>query len=217
MNRFIRVGNAHYEEVVRVTHTIEETYGQVLLSQLFTHIWFGNWDEYEETVNQLPADLLKEFPFHQYYERKETEQWHDNYFAIPGIYFVPPYLSSYQGKSEKEEVQAKQDLLCLIGTFDKLGFYYPLEQEELPDHFGSLTAFITAAASEEVKALEKGDRELAGQLRESQHEMYHTYLEPGIEKLWERNKGKLTDPFFKEFIPYYMACMGEIVGHCTKK
>src|SRR5690625_830800 len=113
MNRFIRVGNAHYEEVVRVTHTIEETYGQVLLSQLFTHIWFGDWDEYEETVNQLPADLLKEFPFHQYYERKETEQWHDNYFSIPGIYFVPPYLSSYQGKSEKEEVQAKQDLLCL--------------------------------------------------------------------------------------------------------
>lgn len=197
--------------------TLEETYGQVLLSQLFTHIWFGDWDKYEATVNQLPENLLKEFPFHKYYDRKETEQWHENYFSIPGNYFVPPYLSSYQGKSEEEEVQAKQDLFCLVGTFDKLGFYYPLEQEEFPDHFGSLTAFITAAASEEVKALEKDDYELANQLRETQYEMYHAYLEPGIEKLWKRNKNKLADPFFKEFIPYYIASMGENLGNRTIK
>lgn len=193
-----------------MTETLEEAYGQLLLSQLFTHIWFGNWDEYEATTDRLPADLKDEFPFHKHYKRETTELWYDNYFNIPGVYFIPPYTSSYDGKSEEDVDRSKHDLLCLIGTFDKLGFYYPLEQDEFPDHIGSLTAFITAAISEEINAREKGDQELVGQIIEVKEEIYYNYIRPNIEKLWENNEQKVTDPFFKQFIPYYINSMEEM-------
>lgn len=188
-------------------YTLEETYGKLLLTQLFTHVWFGHWDRYEESIEQLPGELIEAFPFHAYYQREETKLWHDNYFSIPGDYFIPPYLSSYNNSTDQEKV--KQDLLCLIGAYDKVGFYYPLEQDEFPDHIGSLTAFITAAANEEIKAMEKDDFELAKQMNQLQVDIYYSYLEPTINKLWDNNKDKINDSFFKTFIPFYINAMEE--------
>lgn len=196
-----------------MTETLEETYGQLLLSQLFTHIWFGNWEEYELTIDKLPVHLREEFPFHKHYNRDVTELWHDNYFNIPGVYFIPPYISSYGEKTEEAANKSRQDLLCLIGTFDKLGFYYPLEQNEFPDHIGSLTAFVAAALAEETKALEQNDQQLASDLRDSREELYFTYIKPNIQKMWKHNKRKLADPFFKQFIPFYIDSMEEMISN----
>lgn len=191
--------------------TLNETFGKLLLSDLFTSIWFGNWDEYESIISRLPVELVRNLPFHKHYDREETALWRDNHFLIPGPYFIPPYLSSYFGKTEEEQDEARQDVLCLIGEFDKLGFYYPLEQNEFPDHFGSVTAFITAALKEEVEASQSGDAELVEQLRTVQHEVYNTYLAKGIHKMLETCMSRLTDPFFKTFIPFYARGMEDII------
>ncbi len=182
----------------------EETYGKLILAQIFTHIWYGDWDNYEQTMNQLPERLVNEFPFHACYDRKETKIWHDNYFSIPGIYFVPPYMSSYREKSETAELDTKQDLLCLIGAYEKLGFYYPLEREAFPDHIGSLTAFITATLKEEAVALEKGDHELVIELADARKEMYDKYLAPCLGVICKQHQHKFSDSFFNMFIPFYM-------------
>lgn len=191
-------------------YTIEETYGKLLLTQLFTHVWFGDWDHYEESIEQLPNELIEAFPFHKFYDRKETELWHDNYFSIPGPYFIPPYLSSYTEKTDTEQEKIKQDLLCLIGAFDKVGFYYPLEKEEFPDHIGSLTAFVAAATKEEVEAVKNEDNELAEQMNNLQKEIYEDYLEIAIKQLWGHYSNKVQDSFFREFIPFYLQAMEEL-------
>ncbi|WP_284139152.1 MULTISPECIES: molecular chaperone TorD family protein [unclassified Virgibacillus] len=191
--------------------TLEEAYGKQLLSHIFTHIWLGDWDKYEETMQQLPDQLALEFPFHKHYDRESTALWRDNYFSIPGDYFIPPYLSTYQDKSEEDDQEAKQSLLCLIGAFDRIGFYYPLEKEEFPDHIGSITAFIAAATNEEVKAIQANDEELLQQLQNVQHEMYQDHLAPALQALWKTNHQKLSDPFFQAFLPYYMDQMEALV------
>ena len=190
---------------------LSETYGKLLLGQLFTHVWFGEWDQYEDTIDQIPNELVASLPFHKYYDRDETSLWHYNYFSVPGVYFVPPYISSYQNKTEEDQNKTKQDLLCLIGAFDKVGFYYPLEKNEFPDHIGSLTAFIVAATKEEITALKNEDFELLKQLEETQTELYDLYLDSGINKLWNRHKRKFADPFFKTFLPFYMESMKVMV------
>ncbi|WP_217585776.1 molecular chaperone TorD family protein [Lentibacillus saliphilus] len=192
--------------------TLEETYGKLLLSELFTSVWFGHWDDYEAVIGRLPEELVAELPFHEHYNREDTALWRDNYFQVPGDYFIPPYLSSYFGKGEEEQEQAKQDVLCLIGEFDKLGFYYPLEQGEFPDHFGSVTAFLTAAVKEEIKALEANDETLAEKLLTMQHNVYDTYMKQGIEKMLAHGETKWADPFFKEFLPFYGENMKDIHG-----
>lgn len=191
-------------------YTIEETYGKLVLTQLFTHVWFGDWDRYEEAIKQLPAELTNAFPFHKHYDREETALWHENYFSIPGPHFVPPYLSSYTEKTEGEQEKAKQDLLYLIGAFDKVGFYYPLEKEEFPDHIGSLTAFIAAAAKEEIEATKAKDAELATQMNDLQKEIYDSYLRIAINQLWGRYSDHIKDPFFKEFIPFFQSSMADL-------
>lgn len=190
--------------------TIEETYGKLVLTQLFTHVWFGDWDEYEKAIEQLPEELIQAFPFHKHYDREETSLWHENYFSIPGPYFVPPYLSSYTEKTEGEQEKVKQDLLYLIGAFDKVGFYYPLEKEEFPDHIGSLTAFIAAAAKKEVEAAKDNDSELFQQMNELQQEIYESYLKIAIREMWNHYSEHIQDPFFKEFIPFYMHAMEDL-------
>ncbi|NBJ68711.1 MULTISPECIES: molecular chaperone TorD family protein [Clostridia] len=188
-----------------------ETYGKLVLTQLFTHIWYGDWDKYEQIVNQLPKNLVDQFSFHTFYAREETKIWHENYFSIPGKYFIPPYMSSYRGKSENEEVDTKQDLLCLIGVYEKMGFYYPIEREAFPDHIGSLTAFITATLKEEMAALEEGDGNLANQLTNVRKELYDHYLVPCLNAIWRQHQNKFSDPFFRAFIPYYIETMEEVV------
>ncbi|HLR69721.1 MAG TPA: molecular chaperone TorD family protein [Virgibacillus sp.] len=191
-------------------NTIEETYGKLVLTQLFTHVWFGDWDEYEKAINQLPDELIDAFPFHKHYDREESALWHENYFSIPGPYFIPPYLSSYTEKTEDEQEKAKQDLLYLIGAFDKVGFYYPLEKDEFPDHIGSLTAFITAAAKKEIEATKEGNTELVKQMNELQQEIYESYLRIAINELWSRYKNHIQDSFFKEFVPFYLNAMEDL-------
>lgn len=190
--------------------TIEETYGKLVLIQLFTHVWFGDWDRYEESIEKLPNDLIEAFPFHKFYDRKETELWHDNYFSIPGPYFIPPYLSSYASKADEDQEKTKQELLYLIGAFDKVGFYYPLEMGEFPDHIGSLTAFISAAVKEEIKAREAKDNDHAEEMINLQQEIYNSYLGTAIHQLWGSYKDKINDPFFKEFMPFYMNAMDDL-------
>jgi|SRR5690625_546373 len=188
--------------------SLTERYGQLLLCQLFTQVWYGSWDEFEETINQLPTEIQSQFPFYKAYDREETELWHENYFKIPGDYFIPPYLSSYQRKTINSENVMKQDLLNLITAFDKLGFYYPLEKDQFPDHIGSLTAFITATIAEEIKALHEREEDRVQHLQAIKEEVYEKYLKPGIDQMWEMNKHKISDPFFKRFIPYFVSNIG---------
>lgn len=188
--------------------SLTERYGQLLLCQLFTQVWYGNWDEFEETIEQLPRELQDQFPFYKVYNREETEVWHENYFEIPGEYFIPPYLSSYQTDAINADHEMKEDLIHLITTFDKLGFYYPLEKDQFPDHIGSLTAFITATLAEEIKALQQSEVELIQQLQEIKEDIYKKYLKPAIERMWAENKHKVSDPFFEKFIPYFVSNIG---------
>ncbi|MYL58995.1 hypothetical protein GLW20_15920 [Virgibacillus halodenitrificans] len=184
--------------------TLEETYGNLVLCQLFTNIWFGEWNEYEKRMEEFPKEVSAAFPFHAHYDREETALWRENYFTIPGEYFIPPYLSSYYGKSEEQQEKARQDILCLIGEFDKLGFYYPLKKKEFPDHFGSLTAFFTAALNEQVKAIQQQDKETRSKLNELLIEVYRSYMKASLEKMLQHSTNKLSDPFFQAFIPYYV-------------
>src|SRR5690625_2628436 len=191
-------------------YTIEETYGKLVLTQLFTHVWFGDWDHYEEAIDQLPDDLIEAFPFHRFYDREKVELWHDNYFSIPGSYFIPPYLSSYTDKTEAAQDKVKQDLLCLIGAFEKVGFYYPIEKEEFPDHIGSLTALISAAAKEEIKARKFEEEKLAEEMNNHQKEINESYLSKALYHLQKNHASRIDDPFFKEFLPFYINAMEDL-------
>lgn len=191
---------------------VEEVYGKLLLGELFRCVWFGHWDHYETIISGLPEELIENIPFHQYYDREETALWRDNYFQIPGPYFIPPYLSSYYGESAEDQEEARQEVLCLVGEFDKLKFYYPLEQDEFPDHFGSMTAFITAALKEEVKAIEVGDTELQEQLQEVQQRVYTSYLRKGIQTMRQTCDEEAFEPFFRSFIPFFAESMEDIAG-----
>lgn len=195
-----------------VNDEVEETYGKLLLAELFRTVWFGDWDSYDAIISGLPEELTEELPFHQHYNREDTALWRDNYFQIPGPYFVPPYYSSYFEKSEEGQEAARQEVLCLVGEFDKLGFYYPLEQNEFPDHFGSMTAFITAALKEEIKAIQARDTKLKEQLQEVQHRVYTSYIKKGIIQMLEDCDDRLSDPFFQAFMPFFAQRMKDIAG-----
>ncbi|MEI3612235.1 molecular chaperone TorD family protein [Pseudogracilibacillus sp. SO30301A] len=188
-----------------------ETYGKHLLTQIFTHVWYGDWDRYEDMINQIPEELARGLPFHPFYERKQTSFWYDNYFLVPGDYFIPPYVSSYRSKTKEDQHQAKKDLLCLIGAFDKVGFYYPLEQEEFPDHIGSITAFIAALLLEEINAYENSDEKLVKSLKSVKKEVYENYFQGCLEHISTFHLKKVEDPFFKKFLPYYMESIKEII------
>lgn len=192
--------------------SITEKYGQLLLSQLFTHVWYGSWNEFEEIIQQLPEDLRSQFPFYEEYDREDTALWYENYFEIPGDYFIPPYLSSYRSKEINAENTMKEDLLQLITTFDQLGFYYPLEKDQFPDHIGSMTAFITATIVEEIKALQEEEEASVEKLEDIKQTIYLKYLKPTVERMWEENKHKISDPFFEDFIPYFISNIGFIAN-----
>ena len=73
-------------------------------------------------MSQLPENLSEEFPFHQYYNREEISLWDDNHFKIPGAYVIPPYLSSYNDRGVEAQENSRQDVLCLIGEYEKFCF-----------------------------------------------------------------------------------------------
>ncbi len=190
-----------------MTAAIEETYGRLMLANLFTQVWIGDWEGYEKTFSSIPEEIKVEFPFHSHYNREEVPMWHENQFSIPGDYFISPYMSSYYGKDEEEVDKAKQDLLCLIGMFEEMGFYYPLDKGEYPDHIGSLTAFLTAAIQEEAEALKAEDIEKAEKLRNLQKETYEKYMKPGLAKLEQVVEKRASHPFIKKFVPFYCTAL----------
>lgn len=186
-----------------MTMTQVETHGKLLLSQLFTNIWLGEWDNYEQTISQLPDEITLNLPFHSHYDQREVKLAYENYFVIPGEYFVPPYVSAYYGKSESEQQTARQDLLCLIGAYEKVGYYYPAEIDELPDHIGSIIGFITALLREEIKATNENDTHLVTDIKKIQREVYEDYLRPGLNKMEKPLQITIDDSFFKNFMPFF--------------
>jgi hypothetical protein len=73
----------------QLVNDMEEMYGKLLLGELFTSVWFGHWDHYEAMMSGVPEELAANLPFHSHYSREDTALWRDNYFQIPGPYFVP--------------------------------------------------------------------------------------------------------------------------------
>lgn len=188
-----------------VEQTIEERYGKWALTNLFTAIWLGDWERYEEIFRGLPAELYVQLPFQAYYRRDEAALWHDNHFFIPGEHFVSPYFSSYGGK-ENEEIRRKE-LLCLIGLYEQTGFYFPLEKERYPDHLGCITAFLSSIGLEQIEAFKSEDEEYAHRLARMEREVLGTYILPVLEPLLEAGKEKIKHPFFQEFLTFYSESM----------
>lgn len=195
-------------------YDLEESYGRLALWNILSHIWLGEWDKYEAYFHEMPLEMKREFPFHVHYKKEEVSLWYDNYFVIPGDYFVPPFYSSYTGGgstkyivgSREEEIlqeDAKQDLLCLIGHFERVGYFYPLEKNVYPDHFGSLAGFMVAAIREEIQGVSGGNSSLSEEMKALQQEILQKYLIPVEDKLKKSAEGKIMHPFFKTFLTYY--------------
>lgn len=187
---------------------MEERYGKLAIANIMTSIWLGEWERYEDFMNEIPAGMRGELPFHSSYQREEVELWHDNHFFIPGDHFVSPYFSSYTKNDEDEETR-RHDLLCLIGLYEKTAFYFPLEQDRLPDHLGSMTAFISSVLQAEIKAELEGDNEYLHQLEEIEAEMLSNYIRPVLKPMLANAADKIKHPFFKEFLLFFAEIMGE--------
>lgn len=193
---------------------IEERYGKMALTNILSAIWFGDWDRYEKIFNEMSEDLKAEFSFHQFYHREQVKLWYDNHFFIPGDYFVSPYFSSYLADGKDEETRS-QDLLCLIGIYEKTGFYFPLEKELYPDHLGCLTTFIGSALQEEINALQNDDIPYYEQLVQLEEEIRNKYIIPVLEPLLELSNKKITHKFFKQFLQFYAQAMVEEWGEAA--
>lgn len=187
---------------------MEERYGKLAIANIITSIWLGDWNRYEEFMKDIPEFMQDELSFHSFYERDEVQLWHDNHFFIPGDHFVSPYFSSYPKEGEDEEAR-KQDLLCLIGLYEKTGFYFPLEHDRLPDHFGSMTAFLSSILQAEIKAEQEGNSEYLRQLEEIEADVLNQYIQPVIMPMLETAGSKVKHPFFKDFLSFYADLMGE--------
>lgn len=181
---------------------MEERYGKLAITNILTSIWFGDWKRYEEIMHEVPESMHDELSFHSFYKRDEVQLWHDNHFFIPGDHFVSPYFSSYSKDSDDDELR-KKDLLCLIGLYEKTNYYFPLENNIFPDHFGCLTAFVGSLLQEQIKAEQDGDREYLMQLEKLEAEVISQYIKPVIKPLLAVAATKVKHPFFKEFLQFY--------------
>ncbi len=193
---------------MKVETMMEERYGKLAIANIMTSIWLGDWDTYEAFMNDVPEGMRKGLSFHSLYNRDEVQLWYDNHFFIPGDHFVSPYFSSYTKKNEDEEAR-RHELLCLIGLYEKTAFYFPLQQDRLPDHFGSMTAFMSSILQGEIKAEQEGDREHLQQLEEIEAEMLTRFIKPVLKPLLENADAKIKHPFFKEFLGFYAELMNE--------
>lgn len=182
--------------------SIEERYGNMTLMNIFTSVWLGDWDLYDELFINMPDEIKNQFPFQSHYDREQVALWHENYFAIPGDFFVPPYYTAYQENQENME-EWKHSLLGLIGMYEKFGFYYPLEKEKYPDHIGCMTAFISSSIDAQIKAYHSRDFESITLLDKVQEEMLINYIEPTLLPLLNVAENKIEHPFFKEFLRFY--------------
>lgn len=188
--------------------TNEQLYGQLALTNILASVWLGDWDRYEEIFAQLTEEMKEHFQFHSHYEREDVTLWHENYFNIPGDYFVSPYYSSYTIKKDGGE-EGKRNLLCLIGMYERLGFYFPLQQDLYPDHIGCLTTFLAAVLQEKIKAAELEDRELFDQLTSLEREIVKKYIIPVSVGMKHLGSTRMQNPFFEQFLPFYVDVMKE--------
>ncbi|MCM3124707.1 MULTISPECIES: molecular chaperone TorD family protein [unclassified Mesobacillus] len=187
---------------------MEERYGKLAIANIMTSIWLGDWGTYEAFMNEIPEGMRRELTFHSLYNRDEVHLWYDNHFFIPGEHFVSPYFSSYTKKNEDEEAR-RHELLCLIGLYEKTAFYFPLEQDRLPDHFGSMTAFMSSILQGEIKAEQEGNQDYLKQLEKIEAEMLARFIKPVLKPMLDNAETKITLPFFKEFLSFYAEVMSE--------
>lgn len=187
----------------------EERYGKLALANILASIWLGDWERYESIFTEMPEYLHGQFPFHRHYNREQAELWHENHFFIPGEYFISPYLSSYTQSGNDGYEKRRSDLLCLIGLYDKTGFYYPLEKEIYPDHIGCMTLFLGTVIKECINAETAKDEEYLAELAELERHMLDQYIIPILHPLKNNAESKIEHPFFKEFLAFYIQVMKE--------
>jgi len=183
--------------------TLEELKGNLALANIMSVIWLGDWDRYEIIFAEMPETLKKEFPFHPFYNREEVEIWHDNHFFIPGSFFVPPYFSSYYSQDSGSLEDSQKKLLCLIGHYERMGFFYPLENNLYPDHLGCLMVFISSISQEQIKAAQSLDTTLFVKLSALKNELLSEFLYPILQPLLKYADNRVEHLFIKEFLNYF--------------
>lgn len=189
--------------------TLEELHGSLALANIMSVIWLGDWDRYEEIFAEIPDELKNQFPFHTHYKREEVEIWYENHFFIPGDYFISPYFSSYSSNKGQDVEERRKSLLCLIVIYEKMGFYYPLENNLYPDHLGCLLVFISSVLQEQIKAMNNSDDELYKKLTNMKNEIFSEYIQPVLHPLQKNTWNHAKHPFIKEFLQYFCQVIEE--------
>ncbi|CAM3982690.1 molecular chaperone TorD family protein [Mesobacillus zeae] len=192
---------------------VEERYGKLAAANILTSIWIGDWERYHKIFEEVSDEAKEGLYFHRYYKGEDVQLWHDNHFSIPGEHFIPPYISSYSSGADHEDSR-RNDLLCLVGLYEKMQFYYPLEINMYPDHFGCLTAFLGALLQEEIKAEEAGEKEYLEKLENMEEEFVQKYLKPVLPSLLKLTDLRVKHLFFREFLKFYEEFV-ELAGHTT--
>lgn len=188
---------------------VEELNGSLALANIMSVVWLGDWDRYETIFKEMPVELREQFPFHQYFNREEVEIWHENHFFIPGQHFVSPYISSYSSNDGKDIEERRKNLLCLIGIYEKMGFYYPLETNLYPDHIGCIMVFLSSLLQEQIKANQESDEELYGKLDDLKNEILTDFIKPILSPLQKNAMNNIKHPFIHEFIQYFCSTLGK--------
>ncbi|MFO1443326.1 molecular chaperone TorD family protein [Bacillus sp. Bva_UNVM-123] len=183
--------------------TMEELKGSLALANIMSVIWLGDWERYENIFAEMPIELREQFPFHQYYTHDEVAIWHENHFFIPGEYFISPYFSSYTSNRGQDVEERRKSLLCLIGHYEKMGFYFPLEKQLYPDHTGCIMVFLSSLLQEQIKAKHDADEELYFQLDELKSEILTDFIEPILSQLQKNSLNNAKHPFINEFLQYF--------------
>jgi TorA maturation chaperone TorD len=186
-----------------VNETLAESYGMLALINIFSSVWLGDWDQYEKSIAGIPKELLKELPFHGHYQRDEVDLWYQNHFFIPGDYFVSPYFSTYASQENRDHEKTNAELLCLIGIYEKMGFYFPLEKKIYPDHIGCLNVFMEGIVREEITSQIKQDQALLNQLNSLREEITDQYLLPLIKGIKKDADKNIQLPFLREIVNFY--------------
>lgn len=196
--------------------SLEVKNGIQALTNILSSVWLGDWEQYEKILADMPAELKAELPFHSYYDREEVDLWYQNHFFIPGDHFVSPYFSTYSAQEKGNNEETNKELLCLIGIYEKVGFYYPLEKKIYPDHIGSLNVFLASIMREEITAEKNGDNDYVKQLLELRDEIISKYVLPLQRGLKKAAQNKINNLFLVNFIDFYSDFIEKDVFVLTK-
>lgn len=188
---------------------VEELKGSLAFANIMSVVWLGDWERYEKIFAEMPTELREQFPFHRYYSREEVAIWHENHFFIPGEFFISPYFSSYSSNNGQDVEERRKSLLCLIGIYEKMGFYYPLETNLYPDHLGCIMVFLTSLLQEQIKARQASDEELYQKLADLKKEILHEYIQPILSPLQKNALNNIKHPFINEFLQYFCSTLGK--------